>query len=120
MRLEQMLQMILAKRKEWVVGSVILYFGLSVVCFSAHSTAVLRNVFDALWKFVWLLGPPALLLYRSNYLHFYSVGTLLVAVATAGAVFLVLRGSDVGGLVLGLLAVVIWVGFGLLTYAPTF
>jgi len=105
--------------RRWTVAACLLYAALSVLCFASHDVEALRAVVRRWWSYVWLLGPPATLLYQWQYVIPYLVGTVVVF-ASVLATYHLVRRSSAWLLVPGLLAVGAWVLSGALAYAPTF
>jgi hypothetical protein len=48
---------------------------LSVVCFIAHDVPTLRSLINDYWSLVWLLGPPAALLFQAHGASAYALET---------------------------------------------
>ena len=98
------------------IGLGVLYILLSVGFFVAHSVDILRGAVQRAWDFLWLFGPPANLIYETNYLWAYLVGTVVCGML--GWTSLRATRPDLR-LVLGALTIIMWCLFGFLAYAPT-
>ena len=67
--------------RRWTAAACLFYAGLSVLCFASHDVSALRAVVRSWWSYVWLLGPPATLLYQWHYVIPYLIGTVVVFTA---------------------------------------
>lgn len=98
--------------------SLVAYAIISALCFLAGTVPALTRTFQANWGVLWLLGPPAALIYRLNYIVPYLLGTALLVVIAFGFLYSSRRRSAFVWFFV-VLATVTWVAFGLLAYAPT-
>ena len=92
---------------------------ISFAAFYVASCAFCALVPDAVvakyLSILWLFGPPASLVYGTNFLWPFAIGTALVA----GSVFGITRTESPGvQVVSGLALPVVWAFFGFLAYAP--
>jgi hypothetical protein len=104
--------------KSALVIASVAYAIISTLCFFAGTVPALTRTFQANWGLLWLLGPPATLIYRLNYSVPYLLGTGLLVVIAFGFLYSSRRRSAVVWFFVAL-ATVTWVAFGLLAYAPT-
>lgn len=99
-----------------VVVIVVGYFVLSTACLATTTVPQLLVLAQSNTGLLWLLGPPALLIYGKSFLWLYAIGSTAVGALVWGA-FAVGRWS-VWSVVLGTLALFLWLGMGLLVYVP--
>ena len=55
-------------RKSWLALLAAIYLGLSLVSLAAPHLGPLRLVVGAMWSWIWLLGPPILLVHQSRHM----------------------------------------------------
>jgi hypothetical protein len=113
-----MAQIHLPKREMAVVFFLAGYAIISGVCFFGSSTPVLREIFERNWGLLWLLGPPATLVWEWGYTVPYIAGTVLILLFGWGLLSAIEKLSDFAWL-LALFAIATWVAFGFLAYAPS-
>lgn len=100
-----------------IIVGLAAYAALSAICFSAGSIPSLLTLAQSNQRLLWLLGPPALLLYGTELLWLYAAGSIAVALLAWGTGRATRRWS-VWSIALGVLALVAWLGLGLLVYVP--
>jgi hypothetical protein len=101
-----------------VMVSLAAYAIISTLCFFAGTVPAMTRTVQANWGLLWLLGPPATLIHRLNYIVPYLLGTGLLVVIAFGFLYSSRRRSAFVWFFV-VLATVTWVAFGLLAYAPT-
>lgn len=102
--------------RRWMVPAIV-YAATSLACAVAPDVPALRYVLGATWRWLWLLGPPALLVHQTGYLYLYAVGTTVVATGAWATHHWSRRNLEWSGIAAcGTLA--LWVSFGLLVYIP--
>ena len=98
------------RTREVMMGFGAIYIGLCIFCGLADA-ATIRAILGLLW----ILGPPANLVYGWRFLAPFVVGTLLV-----GGLFVALIRvkAPARRVMLGLALSAVWAFFGFLSYAP--
>jgi hypothetical protein len=90
------------------------YAALSILAFVAQDVEPLHRTVDSLWSWIWLLGPPTNLLYKTAAFPLYAIETaLLLAIAVAVS----MRRTRVAALALTACALAVWLLSGALAVA---
>lgn len=93
------------------------YAALSTICFWVDSIPPLLALAQSNEGLLWLLGPPALLLYGTDLLWLYAAGSIVVALLAWG-IGRATRRWSVWSIALGVMCLIAWLGLGLLVYVP--
>ena len=96
---------------------IVAYVTLAVTCYRVPSSSWGFNMIGRMWRFIWLAGPPANLVYGDHYIWPFLLGTGFLACLTWIAVYA--RGWR-ARLALWSGFVIVWSMFGGCVYVPAF
>jgi len=101
----------------WIAVVVTPYVLLSFLFYGVEYSPPVQSMLGAFTGFLWLLGPPALLLVNlGDSWHAYLLGSTAVLSSAFLTLHLVRRGDEWEGVLIAACTAAIWFGFGLLIY----
>ena len=100
--------------KRWLIWSAVVYVVLMAFC-GLGARAIPASTQQLVRPYLWLLGPPANLVYGTDFLWPFAIGTIVVA----GLLFGIARFESPGvRIACGSALVIAWAVFGFIVYAP--